>query len=97
MRVRPGRGPGVFTNSSHRNAAQRLIRPDTDGGRLNGRGDNTQSLFLGYGHIVDFFTSFESWKTNPQDDLVDHGNYCLAEPGKVYAIYLPHGGRVSVR
>jgi Protein of unknown function (DUF4038) len=73
------------------------IRPDTGGGWLNGRGDDTQTLFLGYGHIVDFFASFEWWKTNPRDDLVDNGNYCLAQPGNVYAIYLPHGGRVSVR
>jgi hypothetical protein len=73
------------------------IRPDTGGGWTNGRGDDTQTLFLGYGHIVDFFTSFEWWKTNPRDDLVDKGNYCLAEPGKVYAIYLPHGGRVKVQ
>jgi hypothetical protein len=73
------------------------IRPDTGGGWLNGRGDDTQTLFLGYGHIVDFFASFEWWKTNSRDDLVDTGNYCLAQPGNVYAIYLPHGGRVSVR
>jgi Protein of unknown function (DUF4038)/Domain of unknown function (DUF5060) len=73
------------------------IRPDTGGGWLNGRGDDTQTLFLGYGHIVDFFTSFEWWKTNPRDDLVDRGNYCLAQPGSVYAIYLPHGGRVRVQ
>ena len=73
------------------------IRPDTGGGWLNGRGDDTQTLFLGYGHIVDFFASFEWWKTNPRDDLVDNGNYCLAQPGNVYAIYLPHGGRVSIR
>jgi hypothetical protein len=73
------------------------IRPDTGGGWLNGRGDDTETMFLGYGHIVDFFTSFEWWKTNPRDDLVDNGNYCLAEPGRLYAIYLPHGGKVAVR
>jgi hypothetical protein len=73
------------------------IRPDTGGGWMNGRGDDTQSLFLGYGHIVEFFTSFEWWKTNPRDELVNGGNYCLAEPGRTYAVYLPHGGKVSVR
>jgi hypothetical protein len=73
------------------------IRPDTGGGWVNGRGDDTQTMFLGYGHIVDFFTSFEWWKTNPRDDLVNNGNYCLAEPGRVYAIYLPRGGKVTVR
>ncbi len=73
------------------------IRPDMGGGWLNGRGDDTQTMFLGYGHIVDFFTSFEWWKTNPHDELVNNGNYCLADPGKTYAVYLPHGGQVTVQ
>jgi hypothetical protein len=72
------------------------IWPDTGGGWMNGRGDDTQTMFLGYGHIVDFFTGFAWWKTNPHDELVDGGNYCLAEPGKLYAIYLPHAGKVTV-
>jgi hypothetical protein len=72
------------------------IWPDTGGGWLNGRGDDTMTMFLGYGHIVDFFTSFEWWKTAPHDELVDNGAYCLASPGKVYAIYLPKEGNVTV-
>ena len=73
------------------------IWPDTGGGWLNGRGDDTQTMFLGYGHIVDFFTGFEWWKTNPHDELVNQGNYCLAEPGRLYAVYLPHGGKATVK
>ena len=73
------------------------IWPDTGGGWLNGRGDDTQTMFLGYGHMVDFFTSFEWWKANPHDELVSGGNYCLAEPGKTYAVYLPHGGSVTIQ
>ncbi len=73
------------------------IWPDTGGGWMNGRGDDTQTMFLGYGHIVDFFTSFEWWKTNPHDELVDNGNYCLADPGNLYAVYLPHFAKVTVR
>ena len=73
------------------------IRPDMGGGWLNGRGDDTQTMFLGYGHIVDFFTGFEWWKTNPHDELVNNGSYCLADPGETYAIYLPHGGQVTVQ
>lgn len=72
------------------------VWPDTGGGWMNGRGDDTQTIFLGYGHIVDFFTGFEWWKTNPHDELVDGGNYCLAEPGRAYAVYLPHAGKVTV-
>jgi hypothetical protein len=54
-------------------------------------------MFLGYGHMVDFFTSFEWWKTSPHDELVNSGNYCLADPGKTYAVYLPHGGTATVQ
>lgn len=72
------------------------IWPDSGGGWLNGRGDDTQTMFLGYGHLVDFMTSFDWWKTNPHDELVNNGNYCLAEPGRIYAVYLPRGGDVTI-
>jgi hypothetical protein len=73
------------------------IYPDTGGGWMNGRGDDTMTMFLGYGHMVDFFTGFEWWKTEPHDELVDAGNYCLAKPGEIYAVYLPRGGKNTVR
>ena len=73
------------------------IAPDTGGGWMNGRGDDTQTMFLGYAHMVDFLTGFEWWKTNPHDDLVNNGNYCVADPGHTYAVYLPHGGKVTVQ
>jgi hypothetical protein len=72
------------------------VWPDTGGGWLNGRGDDTMTMFQGYAHMVDFFTSFAWWKTDPRDDLVSGGNYCLAKPGELYAIYLPRGGSVVV-
>ena len=64
---------------------------------MNGRGDDTMTMFRGYAHIVNFFTSFEWWKTEPHDELVNSGNYCLAKPGEIYAVYLPSGGNVTVR
>ena len=73
------------------------IWPDMGGGWMNGRGDDTMTMFLGYGHMVDFFTSFDWWKANPHDELVNNGNYCLANPGKTYAIYLPRGGNVTIQ
>ena len=73
------------------------VWPDTGGGWVNGRGDDSMTMFLGYGHLVDFMTSFEWWKTNPHDELVDHGNYCLADPGQVYAVYVPNGGRFTLQ
>lgn len=71
--------------------------PDTGGGWINGRGDASMVMLEGYARIVDFFTSFEWWTTDPHDDLVDGGNFCLAAPGKVYAVYLPRGGNVTVK
>jgi len=73
------------------------VWPDMGGGWMNGRGDDTMTMFLGYGHMVDFFTSFDWWKANPHDELVNNGNYCLADPGKLYAIYLPNGGDVTIQ
>ena len=29
--------------------------------------------------------------------LVNNGNYCLADPGKTYAVYLPRGGDVTIK
>jgi hypothetical protein len=71
--------------------------PDTGGGWVNGRGDDSMVMLRGYAHIVEFFTAFEWWKTDPHDELVDKGVYCLAEPGRCYAIYLPRGGKATVQ
>jgi Protein of unknown function (DUF4038)/Domain of unknown function (DUF5060) len=73
------------------------IGADMGGGWMNGRGDDTMTMFIGYGHMVDFFTSFQWWKTNPHDELVSAGNYCLADPGKTYVVYVPHPGQVTVQ
>src|SRR5579863_920907 len=73
------------------------VGADMGGGWFNGRGDDTMTMFLGYGHMVDFFTGFEWWKTNPHDELVNNGDDCLADLGKTYAVYLPKGGQVTVR
>jgi hypothetical protein len=51
----------------------------------------------GYARIVDFFTSFDWWKTEPHDDRVSDGAFCLAQPGRVYAVYLPKGGKTVVQ
>jgi hypothetical protein len=73
------------------------VWPDTGGGWMNGRGDETMTMFQGYAHMADFFTSFDWWKTEPHDELVNNGNYCLAKPGEIYAVYLPHAGTVTIQ
>jgi hypothetical protein len=73
------------------------VPPDTGGGWVNGRGDDTMTMLKGYAHMVDFFTGFEWWKAEPHDELVNNSAFCLTETGKVYVIYVPHGGEVSVK
>lgn len=73
------------------------IWPNTGGGWINGRGDDTMVMLKGYAHMVDFFTGFEWWKVDPHDELVNKGTYCLAEPGRCYAVYLPRGGKATVQ
>jgi hypothetical protein len=88
---------GAYQTSGETARRGTNVGADMGGGWLNGRGDDTMTMFLGYGHMVDFFTGFEWWKTNPHDELVNNGNYCLADPGKTYAVYLPKGGLVTIK
>ena len=71
--------------------------PDTGGGWVNGRGDDSMTMLKGYSHMVDFFTSFDWWRTEPRNELVESPATCLATPGMVYAVYLPSPNRVTVR
>jgi Protein of unknown function (DUF4038)/Domain of unknown function (DUF5060) len=73
------------------------VWPDTGGGWVNGRSDDSTVMLKGYEHMVDFFTSFEWWKTEPHDELVNNGAFCLANPGDIYAVYLPKEGSVTIQ
>jgi len=72
------------------------VSPDSGGGWVNGRGDDTMTMLEYYARMVDFFMGFQWWNTEPRNDLVDNGAMCLAETGNIYAIYLPSGGNVTV-
>jgi hypothetical protein len=42
---------------------------------------------------IDFFEAYlPYWDMQPADEHTDAGNYCLARPDDVYALFLPHGG-----
>jgi hypothetical protein len=62
--------------------------PDSGGGWVNGRGDDTMTMLQAYGHMVDFFTGFDWWRLEPANALVSHSQLCLAEPGRRYVVYL---------
>ena len=70
--------------------------PDTGGGWVSGRGDDSMTMLRGYAHLVDFFTSFEWWRLTPRNDLVRGGGFCLAEAGRLYAVYVPRPARVTL-
>jgi hypothetical protein len=73
------------------------VAPDTGGGWVNGRGDDTMRMLQGYRHMVRFFSNLEWWKLDPHDELVDTGCFCLAAIGRVYVTYLPLGGVATVK
>jgi Protein of unknown function (DUF4038)/Putative collagen-binding domain of a collagenase len=67
------------------------------GGWITGLGNDAMTMLNGYAKMVDFFTAFEWWKCDPVDGVADKPAMVLAEAGKQYAVYLPKGGRVSVK
>ncbi len=46
--------------------------------------------------LYDFFASLPFWRMQPFDRVQGDMAVALAEPGRVYVIYLPHGGEVTV-
>lgn len=88
---------GAYQSSGETTQRGTNVWPDTGGGWFNGRGDDTMTMLVGYRYMVDFFTGFEWWKTDPHDELVNNANYCLAQPGKIYVVYLPRAGKVTIQ
>ena len=73
------------------------VPPDTGGGWVNGRGDDSMTLLKLQALMVKFFETLPWWTLEPHDELVaDKGAFCLARPGDLYVIYLPHGGTATV-
>ena len=48
------------------------------------------------GMLYDFFAALPFWRMQPFEGVSDGEAVALAEPGKVYVLYLPHGGKVTV-
>lgn len=85
--------------------------PDTGGGWINGRGDDTMTMLELYGHLYDFFTSMTWWKLVPDTNLVlsVQAHPSAKEPargrtfaarsaeGDLAAIYVPGGGVITVQ
>jgi hypothetical protein len=61
--------------------------PDTGGGWLNGRGDDSMIMLIGYGHIVDFFTSVRWWELNPDNSFFTAPSQTSVETGLTHVAY----------
>jgi hypothetical protein len=72
-------------------------RATKNGGWINGRGDSEMTMLKGYTLMADFFLGFDWWSCQPTPDVVKEGKaWCVADPGKLYAIYLPNGGTAKI-
>ena len=72
------------------------VAPDTGGGWVNGRGDDSMTMLRGYRRLADFFTAFDWWTYQPRNDLVEQQLPCLAREGDRYVVYLQAGGRATI-
>jgi hypothetical protein len=71
---------------------------DSGGGWINGRGDDTMTMLVGYRVMREAFESLEWWRMEPRDELVEGGGaMCLAGPGRQYLVYLPEGKPTTLR
>ncbi len=48
------------------------------------------------GALYDFFTAIPFWRLRPFEGVAGAGAVALAEPGKNYVVYLPHGGAMTI-
>lgn len=80
---------------AYQTSGERADEPG-QGGWITGLGNDKMVMPAMYAKMVDFFTKFEWWKCDPVDGLADNGALVLADPGQVYAVYLPKGGSATV-
>jgi len=87
--------------------------PDTGGGWINGRGDDSMTMLELYAHLYDFFTGITWWQLQPDPNLVvalfphpsDQNRssaparaFAARNPeGDLAVVYVPNGGVVSLR
>ena len=61
--------------------------PDSGGGWINGRGDNSMVMLKGYGHIVDFFTSIPWWKLEPDNEFFEATRQASVREELMHVVY----------
>ena len=71
--------------------------PDIGGGWVNGRGNDTMTMLVGYRRMMEFFTGIPWWTLEPRPDLAGVNTLVLAAPGQRYVAYLPKSGKASLQ
>jgi len=61
--------------------------PDTGGGWINGRGDESMVMLKGYGRIVDFFTSIPWWKLEPNNEFFEAPRLASVNSELMHIVY----------
>ena len=61
--------------------------PDTGGGWINGRGDESMVMLKGYGRIVDFFTSIRWWKLEPNNEFFEAPRLASVRSELMHVVY----------
>ena len=61
--------------------------PDTGGGWLNGRGDDSMTMLVGYRYIVDFFSSIHWWELNPDNTFFTVPAQTSVETKPTHVVY----------
>jgi hypothetical protein len=71
------------------------VPPDSGGGWVNGRGDDGMVLLPSHRPMMEFLRALEWWRCDPMPDLASFPAIALGDPGRAYAIYVPHGAPTS--
>lgn len=61
--------------------------PDTGGGWINGRGDESMVMLEGYGRIVDFFTSIPWWTLEPSNEFFEAPHLLSVRSELMHVVY----------
>ncbi|HEX7899509.1 MAG TPA: DUF5060 domain-containing protein [Planctomycetota bacterium] len=84
---------GIAMAGGHQTTGERTTgaKKDSGGGWINGRGDASMAMLVGYARLSAFLSGVEAWRLEPRDELARNEAYCLAEPGRRYVLYQPEG------
>jgi hypothetical protein len=61
------------------------------GGWINGLGKGSSTMLKGNAAMRKIFEQTEWWKLTPENNIINHGGYCLCLHGKQYLLYVVWG------